>query len=404
MKRKLLFTLVSVILSNIAFAGVQSSGGGADDFRPAPAFFLAYGNRQTVRICVEPAPEFGVKASELKKMVSTAFEKWAAYIPLKKLDILASDYVIQTQYSLMEKCDGSENLKVYFGTEDETVKTFRNQFTRPFGFAQVVRKQADPNKLDSYGIIWIAPTGFVDPKEIIPSWTEKNRDVLGALVLHEMGHVFGNQHVHGTVMTGNIAEYLEEDSAFNSTPKNLPRYQEIDSMIELITCIECKTDYPAAETYASVQSPDQPASDWAKAFRLLSGRDPVGKMELIFRKLGQYTGDGALILRDSTEEQVYRVTVLNRIGGHKDSAPLFKHHGRRTFYSLMEIYAAEIVARDGTKLSVSLNYNSDEHKVMILPAGPLVPYYPTPLFVSRDGFSEAEFQSATILNVPRILK
>ncbi|MGK5082504.1 hypothetical protein WDW37_04285 [Bdellovibrionota bacterium FG-1] len=251
MKRILVVALGFLGVSS-AWAGGESSGGGADDYRVVPAFFRAwYPEGQPVVACFQKVPDFGLEDGQLATIIRDAFKQWRDYIPLKRLNIVPSDETIRSNLDVRPVCQGDEDLTFYFGVENDEVKRYQTQYSRPFGFAQLTQEGGQyvnpPRK--AKGIVWIAPPGFIDPQRGIPKWSSATADALAGLVLHEVGHVFGNGHVDGTVMTAKIGPYLENDSWPGASSRTVGLYSTIDSEIELVPCMECRLAYSAAETF-----------------------------------------------------------------------------------------------------------------------------------------------------------
>jgi hypothetical protein len=370
----------------LAAEGGSSSAGGADDFRVSSAFFLGRASLSTpLTTCYEAADDFGIPAPELGVMVREAFEQWATYIEQKKLTLVPSSTRIRMRMELRAGCRGDENLKVYFGTEQEEVLRYRSQFTKPFGFAQLTQEYQTTTwpETEGKGFVWIAPTGWVDPVARIPSWSSATRRSLAALVLHEMGHVFGNGHVDGTVMTERIGNYLHADTAPGARIRYLDLYSQIDSVIELVPCMECRTKYSASETFDPITRPGQPASDWERSFKLLVGRDAVGPVLIRFEKTGSPQGRGQLTVMDSQASYLFDVVVQSEISQRQDSTPLFAGQGGTNFFSFGISYLGTIQTQYGKKIQVAVNYNMDRKKAVIIPLGE-DQFYPRPIFVSAN--------------------
>lgn len=397
-------TLVSLVLiaglsSSSALAGSESSGGGADDYRIVPAFFRSYLEQNApVKACFQVSNGFGVENKILEEMVRASFLAWANYIKEKRLTIVPNWRRIRTTLELSQICDGSEELTVYFGVENALVAKYRGQFSKPFGFAQLVQEEEYDKRAQAF--VWIAPPRSIVPDNSsgssesigapasIPVWAPATQDALTGLMLHEMGHVFGNGHVDGTVMTEKIGRYLERDTDPSQiSARFVSRYSKIDTQIELVPCMECSLAYRAAETFDPLSPPGQD-SDWNLAFRTLMGREPVPPVAIRYERLGSPEGSGKLTLMDATGIYTFDVNVENMIGRRDSSTPLFYGHGDTSFYSFGISYFARMRPQPGGELMVAVNYNMfDEslqgHKASILPIGGSA-FYPRPIFVSAD--------------------
>lgn len=226
---------------------------------------------------------------------------------------------------------------------------------------------------------------------MLPHWGPKTQDALAGLVLHEMGHVFGNGHVDGTVMTPRIGHYLEIDTSPTAhTSRNVALYSKIDSQIELVSCMECRTAYASAETFDPLAPPGE-GSNWTLTFKTLMGRDPVSTVAIRFERLGDPLGSGILTLMDATGFHAFDVVAIKWITGRKDNTPLFNGQGGSTFFSTGDSYLAKIKTKQGGEILVAVNYNMmDEvrrgYKAEIIPLSESASaeFYGRPIFVSAD--------------------
>jgi hypothetical protein len=376
-----------------AWAGGESSGGGADDYRIVPAFFRSYDDHEPVHACIQVAEGFGIGKKTLAKMVRQSFKSWADYIQEKRLTIVPGGTRIRAALRLADTCSGSEELTFYFGVENELIAKYRGQYAKPFGFAQLVDEGSYSRK--ARGFVWIAPPRSIAPnqkddwgkpieKPSLPHWSPATQDALAGLLLHEVGHVFGNGHVDGTVMTGQIGRYLENDTSPSlPSSRHVALYSKIDARIELISCMECPKKYEAAETFDPLAPPGQD-SDWKFTFRTLVGREPVSSVAIGFERLGSFPGSGKLTLVDSMGVYSFDVTAESVIADREDSTPLFKGQGgsESEFHSFGISYFARLQPKQGGMVLVSVNYNMNNKKAAIVPLGQ--GFYPRPLFVSAD--------------------
>jgi hypothetical protein len=400
-------------ISSLAQAGGESSAGGADDYRIVPAFFRTYQYPDTVHSgpepvssCYEYSSDFGMVAEQsLEAIILESFQQWGAYISNKRLNLVPGHSQIKTSIELHRKCTGNEDLAFYFGVENAFIEKYKGQFSKPFGFAQLVESgdgcpdgvvcscsgvngQPCPPVPEARGFIWIAASGSVDKIPQIPSWSNSTLDALRALVLHELGHVFGNGHVDGTVMTEKIGLYLANDTTpTQSSSRSVALYSKIDSQIELVPCMECHMAYAAAETFDPLQPVGQD-SDIVLTFRTLMGRDPVSQLSVRYERFGSPQGNGKLTLMDATGLYTFDVNVESEINERHDSTPLFYGQGGTYFSSYGISYFARLHPKQGGELMVAVNYNMmDEtqrgHKALILPLGGQG-FYPRPIFVSAD--------------------
>jgi hypothetical protein len=363
--------------------GGESGAGGADDYRIVPAFFLSYATETPVNACLQVAPGFGVEQATLHAYVARAYQEWSDYLVAKRLDLGGSPHIL-TRLVLRDTCDGSENLTFYFGVENDETARYKSQFANPFGYAQLTQPgNSFELPLKAKGFVWIAPPGSVNDQTHVPTWNSRTAGALYGLVLHEVGHVFGNGHLDGTVMTERIGQYLEEDSDPTRNSPNLGQYSRIDAQVELVPCPECHTSYTGLETLDPMVNPKDPdASDWVYTFKRLVGRAPSRPLALRFERLGSPEGSGLLTLIDGVDIYPFPVRIVNAGEEHPDSTPLFLGQGGRPIHSYGSVYVGALTALSGEKITVQLNYNMNRRKVILKPQGENEGFYPRPFFTS----------------------
>ncbi len=218
----------------------QMSGGGTDVGSGGDnhakdhlaAWFL--GEDRPIAVCFEIGPEFGADKETVRKILESAFAQWGNYIKGHNLYPEEKAPKLSTKLTLSDVCDGKQELAVYLGVENAVVKAAKGQFDNPTAFVQ--RTHYDPATGLGRGFIYVSPAGSV--RANFPDWKREGR--LEAMLLHEIGHIYGNDHVPGTIMAQGISELL----AGNWAGEYLAR---IDHCRELTPCYDC--DY-----YARVHS------------------------------------------------------------------------------------------------------------------------------------------------------
>jgi hypothetical protein len=214
MKRLLRLIPVILILAlpiRFAIAGGAQAGNGTDYLTPdeGAAWFL--GLDRTIKVCYESAPHFGTLSSaDLELVISQAFNSWKTYIDSKGINstsqaMLGPEKIaFPTRSEIHQTCNGSEDLRIYFGVKKSEVSKSLDEFNSPFAFAQ--RTSYDSKTGWGSGFIYVAPQGAVDPAQSLPNWSTPN--TLLAILTHEIGHTYGCGHVTGTVMDANLAQKL----------------------------------------------------------------------------------------------------------------------------------------------------------------------------------------------------
>lgn len=192
---KLLLLLASF---QSAFAGPPGQRDGQEH---AQAWFVHAQNTgdSYVSICAEaPSP---AEADELAWLAHSAFGSWLSYSLFREFwhEPLASDEPVFRNYARVhEKCDGTEDLTIYYGVENERVTAAKQLYDNPLAFSHL--ESYDEQTGRGIGFIWIARA-----PEVLFHQHHRN-----ALVLHELGHAFGNDHVAGTIMDADIAGILHD--------------------------------------------------------------------------------------------------------------------------------------------------------------------------------------------------
>jgi hypothetical protein len=110
-------------------------------------------------------------------------------------------------FDLVEKCNSKTDLKFYFGYQDTFVKNIlKGRHSRSVSFAENTSLGASWNQ----GVIFVRSENDRSPNVRVPYWSQS--DALTTMVLHELGHIFGIDHLPGTVMREDIVNLIEKSS------------------------------------------------------------------------------------------------------------------------------------------------------------------------------------------------
>jgi hypothetical protein len=215
--RSFLSVAASIAIFAPAAYGLPSSGGesgGGGDYDPAAGHAWFLGPAASVQYCIEIAPNFGASQNLIETNIAAALAKWQQFINQSgtyyyQKRNLSNKFVKQT------KCNGHEDLKFYMGVLNTETVSAKNKHVNPVGFAAL--KSYDSDRGWAKGFIWIAPANSVNPSRSFPKWTREFQ--LQGILLHEIGHVYGANHMEGTIMTAQIATSLDMDEVqpFNDT-------------------------------------------------------------------------------------------------------------------------------------------------------------------------------------------
>jgi len=342
--------------------------GGADDFKPIDAWFRTFESEQRViHTCYDRAPTFGVDAPTLEKMITDAFKSWGDYIQIHRL-LGPSRISIMSTLDLRSQCQGDEDLKFYFGTENPQVIEGEENFEHPYGFAEFTGNFDHGNQpLWGKGFVWILNLSDLPDELGRPgqrNWLTYQPSLAG-LILHEVGHVFGNGHEDGTVMTVSIGQYIDADTkpAGYQTPHSyVPLYTTIDSQIELLECPSCHTVFPAAAVFNDMSDPiANPQGDWKTTFQMLTGKVAVPPLSIQYERIGTSDGSGKITVADATGSYSFPVQGSDP-ETMSDSTPVFGGLDGKTFYTTASQMDATITSMTGQALKVRVETNVKDHK------------------------------------------
>ena len=266
-----LLALLSLPIS-FAFAGAGSSGGGADlqDYSKSAAWYLG---TKPIQYCIQVSSNFGLSENDLRTEVEKTFQTWRTYVQVKKVNQgrPAQDAIVMN-LSYQTKCDANTDLRFYFGVDAPEVLKAREGFDNPLAFGYHDGYDYDQGWTKGSAFVWFANSHTVFPAESFPDWTAKGE--LSAILLHEVGHIFGNEHVHGTIMDekiGDLVHYALSQYVSGSQPQgDQPWMHRVDNKVILYDCEGCMKQGPIAGT----------PSDAQQLFQKFTGRMPVGKPQV----------------------------------------------------------------------------------------------------------------------------
>ncbi len=311
--------LMSLILLVGFHASADRKGNGADNVPvdDGAAWFLG---SQPIKYCIVKANQFPFSDSAIKNLLENTFRTWASYLDKKKInspdfmgygrgDVTANfnQYKINTRIEYLENCDGREDIKFYFGINSVLTQRYKKDFSNPVAFSQ--RISYDANAGWGKGLVWIAPSLSVTKNS--PNWNLPYR--LQGTLLHEVGHILGNGHVEGTIMTRRFAEVVSQSDLSEAAAKHF--FTQIDHSKELYVCENCAVD---------ISSNMKVKDSEINAFKAFIGRDPIGKVSI---RIVSSATKGVLILMIGDETSSWNLPL--KIGSEELSrtegeSPIFK--------------------------------------------------------------------------------
>ncbi len=369
-----------LLAATMALFSLQSNAGevsgGSDSFFIAPAYFRTTDPSRTISICYETSSDFGVPTMEIESEIRWAFKEWSQYIEDKDLKyaIWTKSEAITGQIgSLVQGCKGTEDLRVYFGVQSAEVQKHRPRYSNPFAFSAITETSSD--KHWSKGILWFANTGSMNESHTLPIWNKPSRipySTFKHVVLHEVGHIFGNGHVDNTVMSTRIGQWLGSWASSTSSSSAEARDLKIDQGEELVPNLNLSrkfalaTDYGCLNVNGMLHCNDPEAL--SKAFIRIFGYKPSAQLSAaaIRHESPNYephrpnqvengTGVLEIIFNDNGSEKRARIITTATISKKHVGTPLFDgQYGNH--YSTFGISFYGYI--EGTKsIPVVVNYN-----------------------------------------------
>jgi hypothetical protein len=284
-----IFFLTAISSSSMSYAAEgNSSGGGGDTNHPVDgaAWFL---DDHKITYCVEVASDFGTDRSKIESALHSSFVTWADYISTHVV-FIESKLRISAQSRLQRTCDGTEDIKFYFGGTNEEIRKAKARYLEPIAFAE--KTYYDKVSGVGKGFVWIQPslTPTSNSREI--DW--KDPFALEGILLHEIGHIMGCSHSEQTIMTKNIPELLFT-LRFASLQERSRRLLNIDHERTLFL----NSRNPITGKFGDARRPD----DSAHLFTVLTGRKSRGNISAIFSyRLNPWRGSLQLGDNDGTVE------------------------------------------------------------------------------------------------------
>lgn len=290
------FQFSCLALPSTLRGGADGAGGDSLKAETGSAWFLG---QENIKYCSVVDAKFGLAPEHVHPELMGVFRSWAVYVAahLPPSSDISSDLALRSKF--LATCDGTEDIKFYFGGTNEEIEKAKFNYENPVGFAH--RTSYDIKKGWGKGFVWIAPTKSVLPKENFPNWSTPH--LLYGILLHELGHVYGCGHVEGTIMSERIAELMKMGQG---SPKLGTRFlTEVDSY---------RTLFPMGQSITKGMFGDpSKESETPSLYETLVGKKPVGKVtaEHIYNgeglshlRLFDDAGAVALPMRTNTEKEI----------------------------------------------------------------------------------------------------
>ena len=201
------------------------------DAREVQAWFL--GHDREIKWCIQTAPGAleHVDLWFFKDLVDRSIAAWTKYIADKRVNrrLPTGEPPLATRWSYLGTCKdarGSQDIAFYFGNGHDEPNAFRHEFKSPTAFA--IRTDYDQSLGWGKGFVWLSDemTSTFNIERLLP------------LVAHEIGHVYGCEHIEGTVMDAAIARRVNSPLPVLGTA-NYVTTVNIDGDRELYFCHDC---------------------------------------------------------------------------------------------------------------------------------------------------------------------
>jgi len=267
------------------------------------------GAAKTIEYCFVLAPDFGVPKDQVAPLIERSFQFWSDYVSTRA--ILSEDPPSQ-QLALhlhgAGDCTGNEDLVFYLGSptpkghpllsSDSIAYSRRTKYDKKTGWGS--------------GFIWVAPQGAADAKTPLPDWSVPEN--LEKILVHEIGHLLGNEHVPGTIMTENLSELVE------GAAQKIP--VAIDGNRELAIG-------PLARVYYESKMREDlglkaKGGDLKALFQALANRAPIGSPRLRLERRGTYQWQGITLVDDQGEVSLPFQQKANSLQEKKNGNQAFK--------------------------------------------------------------------------------
>lgn len=365
-------------------------GNGAEFLRIENGSAWFVDDSRAIKSCYLLSPSFGIPMNQVEDAIHHGFKTWGSYIGSRVNAVKPGDvFNLSTTYSLSNACVGDEDLVFYLGVSTPEIANELNQADASVAVA--VRTGYSVKQRWGKGFIWFAAQKSVsagdakDSPTLIPDWNLAHS--LEAMVLHELGHVYGNGHANGTVMSESIVRIIQKNG-----PEPERRFLlDIDHDLMLVDSrqklfkgrLGLKTDATAHD--GTVIKEDNLESN----FELLVGRKPVGVVSVSFdfESLGRATNCavfsfGHLIIEDQREKVEKEICSLDGARLTNPLEPRFKRVVERSFgteLGIQEAYqsyggwsAAGVIQ---TAAGESLNVMVDGNQFVQMSWGRLSPHF-----------------------------
>lgn len=292
-------------------------GNGAEYIRADDGSAWFFDGSRKIRYCMAIAPSFGADADRVHNAIKSAFATWEKYLVTKERIGIdrKPGFRFATELAYLPTCDGTEDLSFKFGILDAESTSHLKDLRTPVALA--VRTAYDPKTRWGKGFVWLASQGSLgesmSPKseqgsvqtKPLPDWSGSYS--IEGILLHEVGHIFGNEHIPGTIMQ----EYIVHSAQWLPEVDRQRYLTQIDWYFELVpSATSCNAPVKGTLGFKGLDPfTGTPYDTTQDNFKLLTGRAPVGKVNTEYTASSCETGFTTLIVSDDDDRFVFPIFI-----------------------------------------------------------------------------------------------
>lgn len=336
---------------------LQSLYNDISDFNDSSAWLL--GEEKIIKYCLDVHSSFSISEPNLEEMVANNLIKWSKYIRENNVNHLGrpNELRLATTFHLDRDCTQAD-LRFVFGGELSHEGQYNHSFETPIGVA--IREQFDYSTGWGRGFIWISSenTFYHDLYGLAPNWQQQPYS-LEATLLHEIGHIFGLGHFHGTIMQPNAHSFLKPQRSVSALPP-----VSIDTIRALY-------NGPQAPLFREGWSPRDLGKIRASVFEKLTGRQPAGETNSRI----SFENKSIHLVDDSTSLELQWETYheSNFVLSHNQlfKARRLNANSQLVAYSedsIATVQLANIKEANGSLLPIIIEYNSNHFRPLVIKA------------------------------------
>jgi hypothetical protein len=240
----------------------QERGNGTDTTSIFDQSSLFTGKGRIFKYCVEVHPDFGVDRPRVLATIVQSLSVWKDYSAERSWH-----QEVTFDGQLESTCTADTDLKFQFG---EARKPFDvNDLLTGHAIGHAYRDSFDFSKSWGKGRIFIVNEGAVNPFVPNPNWQGNQ---LNAVVLHELGHIFGVEHVAETVMDEKLGDIV-------GAPRIDTRQKFLGQIDGFRDLLPPPNEKAGTLGVSKVQDPNLQHTclgDESENFKALTGRIPTG--------------------------------------------------------------------------------------------------------------------------------